>query len=1787
MAPFLGVALIPLLIGAPLAVPALLLAGGGWLGWRAWLIVVDRLNPAQQEQAQRIAEGVEFQWLPAGAWQGRRTRLLAEEEEEAYLPSTISGDSPDTTMGTSAAFPPPPEPFAQLDWAMYDVLMVEQDALFGEQPPTDGFQAQVLSRWRSIAAQLAIEQTQDGAVPVWELDTNWIPEMCAHALTTSQIQLQIESDTADGNEVAADANFRRLLEEHQAWTASHPGSPISNPQLERQSASRFPEIRPSADDWQHPALESPDMGQEYSYTGDSPQGMAALPRPQHYPQQQQHQHFPQQQQQHQEQLPYIQQQGYTHPGYQFSGPFEHEYQYQPHAPHPTFSHTYVPEYGETYPTSGSYMQYQGRPADPYAPQEYGIDGMLDPRNAHWHGHDAANHPPMTDENGHPYLPEEAGYPLDQADLHRTFSDDARSVEGLNPLASHAERSRSGASSVGPMSPGQTRRTSMDPLTPPSLRRGLSIRTRAPPSPMGQEQPFNPHAAAAEAAADYAAALGRQNGCTSPGTAAVQSDREQALATHVHPIGYPAGAAHNANAISHGGFRSPFAYVQPQHQPADSCPAKADAPSALPQHEPHALNSDTSLPSEGHTNFFHGRQLLDDHTAMPEEAPAEESRGRQPLDSNRAIHEEPADGLRGRQLLSHDRALSFSQPAEGFHGGQQPNEASVIPAGAPHVEAEAAPLQRQLSEPTGAFRYHNHPQEARSTSFDIPRSPVLSTIPPAQLALDNDRGWDWPLNPTEYLSRAPSIAYRSPAGSIHGSISPRPSSPLLESAVTSQGAQSAAHRSPAGLHHGSISPQPSAPLPAATPSGSAHADIPPGPSPQPPAPPSSGRAAYASLEAMLLHGSDNGGASNSDEGTHSRVLDNPVYEALPPAIAPWGQPSSDLADGEDDLPAPIHAEGFWQPTPPEAAAYWEEEGDGGSQFEPHGLQESHTYGDAYADENFAPEGLQKSHTYRDAHPVEVSNAWQVGGTEQDPPPAPVLGLRAGSLDETAPALDSIKHHPSHSHMDGAASGKISPAATTSSSVKAVAGLEDHPQQQPHLSSAGPAGFNELAEIGFDQEASAEHAMAELHPAEPSASSHRQSLTATNSSPSTTLPPPPRERVKRKSMEGLNLQTGIHDGDAHGKEAKLAADQGPHPHSGPTAQFPAPYRSPFEAHSVLTESSLEAVTDEPLATLTEKSLERLSSPTKGKHRKAAPSNASLGSTLAVMGSNALPEDVGGLSRAPSDAHHSSTPPPFRGSGPLFTPISSRDPHRPQPVPIPPELDTGLQPRASFAASPFQSRSLDEDVRYSKVDQFVDALEAGATPLMGLSPPPPAPLPPHPATIPSQSLPVSSSHSSLGSARGRRLAPCFPAPLALLQSLHASGNKHKDSVQPFLLTKQLPEDPAMPKWKLTRAPHVLDCHLLMEISLGMNATATCSPAGSRGLSSLRHRVPWASFTSWEVFLITPRCFSYCMQESTKVSGESGDYDDLLVRFRRADLDGNGVIDKDELKLLLETVEDGFACPTTQWIQDNEVEEVMNLYDKTGSGDITFDEFKALANDGVLLKGKLGEYADAFSAVDKDGNGSIEMSELGDLFEALEHPMEQQELMKVMDQYDENHQGQIDFGDFLRMFRHKLLDLQDLMKYMSMKSAREQEQQQQQQQAAAPSKAEQPAEEKERVVIVNSEEELDEKLKADATKLLVLLSTVTWCRPCKTLKRPLEKLAEAYSNVSFATLYGNANEDLKHVFRDRLGTKVTPTFFFYRNGEIVHTHTGANKTKLETFIRENSSSEEEASLPQELYPA
>lgn len=42
--------------------------------------------------------------------------------------------------------------------------------------------------------------------------------------------------------------------------------------------------------------------------------------------------------------------------------------------------------------------------------------------------------------------------------------------------------------------------------------------------------------------------------------------------------------------------------------------------------------------------------------------------------------------------------------------------------------------------------------------------------------------------------------------------------------------------------------------------------------------------------------------------------------------------------------------------------------------------------------------------------------------------------------------------------------------------------------------------------------------------------------------------------------------------------------------------------------------------------------------------------------------------------------------------------------------------------------------------------------------------------------------------------------------------------------------------------------------------------------------------------------------------------------------------------------------------------------------------------------------------------------------------------------------------------------------------------------------------------VIEIESEEELDRLLTEDSESLTVLLASLTWCRPCKTLAKPLQ---------------------------------------------------------------------------------
>eukprot|EP00197_Chlamydomonas_leiostraca_P003884 CAMPEP_0202867274 /NCGR_PEP_ID=MMETSP1391-20130828/9073_1 /ASSEMBLY_ACC=CAM_ASM_000867 /TAXON_ID=1034604 /ORGANISM="Chlamydomonas leiostraca, Strain SAG 11-49" /LENGTH=362 /DNA_ID=CAMNT_0049547303 /DNA_START=21 /DNA_END=1109 /DNA_ORIENTATION=+ len=287
-----------------------------------------------------------------------------------------------------------------------------------------------------------------------------------------------------------------------------------------------------------------------------------------------------------------------------------------------------------------------------------------------------------------------------------------------------------------------------------------------------------------------------------------------------------------------------------------------------------------------------------------------------------------------------------------------------------------------------------------------------------------------------------------------------------------------------------------------------------------------------------------------------------------------------------------------------------------------------------------------------------------------------------------------------------------------------------------------------------------------------------------------------------------------------------------------------------------------------------------------------------------------------------------------------------------------------------------------------------------------------------------------------------------------------------------------------------------------------------------------------------------------------------ELERRFKMADSDGNGSIDRNELRIVLESTDGGDAVMFTEhWLPDEELDLIMDKYDKDKNGVIDFEEFKQIVYDGLLLDGKLSEYEAAFNAVDSSGNGTIGATELAQLFSMLGNPVSFEKLVDIMQEYDKDESGQIEFNEFLLMFRDQLIDLKAVQEYMGATKG------------AARQSTDKVLDAPEGdIALIFSEKEFDEALEGAAAsgKLLVLFSALTWCRPCKGLQRPAQKMADAYKDTTvWIKLFGNANEQTKNMFKNRFQIRSTPSLIVFKGKEIVYTQTGTSKEKLENGIR------------------
>ena len=121
--------------------------------------------------------------------------------------------------------------------------------------------------------------------------------------------------------------------------------------------------------------------------------------------------------------------------------------------------------------------------------------------------------------------------------------------------------------------------------------------------------------------------------------------------------------------------------------------------------------------------------------------------------------------------------------------------------------------------------------------------------------------------------------------------------------------------------------------------------------------------------------------------------------------------------------------------------------------------------------------------------------------------------------------------------------------------------------------------------------------------------------------------------------------------------------------------------------------------------------------------------------------------------------------------------------------------------------------------------------------------------------------------------------------------------------------------------------------------------------------------------------------------------------------------------------------------------------------------------------------------------------------------------------------------------------------------------------------------------VTVLHTEQAVDQVLSEEkgTGRCVVLKVGFTSCAPCKKFLPYFEQRALDFrENARFVRIYGNENASTIHLARDRLAVKTTPTFFVFKDGELMHSHSGANVDKFDDAVKEQIGELEEGTYEQ-----
>jgi len=137
----------------------------------------------------------------------------------------------------------------------------------------------------------------------------------------------------------------------------------------------------------------------------------------------------------------------------------------------------------------------------------------------------------------------------------------------------------------------------------------------------------------------------------------------------------------------------------------------------------------------------------------------------------------------------------------------------------------------------------------------------------------------------------------------------------------------------------------------------------------------------------------------------------------------------------------------------------------------------------------------------------------------------------------------------------------------------------------------------------------------------------------------------------------------------------------------------------------------------------------------------------------------------------------------------------------------------------------------------------------------------------------------------------------------------------------------------------------------------------------------------------------------------------EDLKERdtFDLFDKDGNGTICTAELAKIMRAL--------GQNMTTEEIDSVMVKYDKSETGNLSFQEYKAIIEDNKLQPAEVEtQLRQAFLVFDRDKTGTLNMKELGEILMQMGDKLTPRELNFIMNKMDTDGDGKIGVDEFVK---------------------------------------------------------------------------------------------------------------------------------------------------------------------------